>query len=26
MCVTGHPGINKGCHYVGLDIIQIPTD
>lgn len=26
MCTTGHPGINKGCHYVGLDIVQIPFD
>ena len=26
MCTTGHPGINKGCHYVGMDIIQIPYD
>ena len=26
MCVTGHPGINKGCDYVGLDIVQIPCD
>lgn len=26
MCVTGHPGINKGCHYVGLDVVQIPFD
>lgn len=26
MCVTGHPGINKGCAYVGLDIVQIPMD
>ena len=26
MCNTGHPGINKGCHYVGLDVVQIPTD
>lgn len=26
MCVTGHPGINKGCDYVGLDIVQIPSD
>jgi sphinganine-1-phosphate aldolase len=26
MCETGHPGINKGCNYVGLDIVQIPTD
>jgi len=26
MCVTGHPGINKGCDYVGLDIVQIPFD
>ena len=26
MCTTGHPGINKGCHYVGLDIVQIPVD
>ena len=24
MCTTGHPGINKGCAYVGLDIVQIP--
>lgn len=26
MCVTGHPGINKGCNYVGLNIKQIPMD
>jgi len=26
MCVTGHPGINKGCNYVGLNVVQIPTD
>ena len=26
MCVTGHPGINKGCDYVGLDVLQIPAD
>lgn len=26
MCVTGHPGINKGCSYVGLNVVQIPTD
>jgi glutamate/tyrosine decarboxylase-like PLP-dependent enzyme len=26
MCVTGHPGINKGCDYVGLDVLQIPCD
>lgn len=26
MCTTGHPGINKGCHYVGLTVIQIPYD
>jgi len=26
MCSTGHPGINKGCHFVGLDIIEIPFD
>ena len=24
MCTTGHPGINKGCHYVGLDIVEVP--
>lgn len=23
MCVTGHPGINKGCSYVGLDVVQV---
>lgn len=21
MAVTGHPGINKGCHYVGLNVV-----
>ncbi len=26
MCTTGHPAINKGCGYVGLDVIQIPYD
>jgi glutamate/tyrosine decarboxylase-like PLP-dependent enzyme len=26
MCETGHPGINKGCHYVGLNVTQIPYD
>jgi glutamate/tyrosine decarboxylase-like PLP-dependent enzyme len=26
MCQTGHPGINKGCHYVGLNIVEIPYD
>ena len=26
MCVSGHPGINKGCYYVGLNCIQIPYD
>lgn len=26
MCVTGHPGINKGCDYVGLDVVTIPCD
>lgn len=26
MCVTGHPAINKGCDYVGLEIVQIPCD
>lgn len=26
MCTSGHPGINKGCSYVGLNIIQIPMD
>ena len=24
MCTTGHPGVNKGCNYVGLNCIQIP--
>ena len=26
MCTTGHPAINKGCDYVGLNAIQIPYD
>ena len=26
MCTTGHPAINKGCHYVGLNVVQIPFD
>jgi sphinganine-1-phosphate aldolase len=26
MCTTGHPGINKGCSYVGLEVVQIPYD
>ena len=25
MCVIGHPG-NKGCSYVGLNVVQILTD
>lgn len=26
MCTTGHPAINKGCHYVGLTPVHIPYD
>lgn len=26
MCVTGHPAVNKGCSYVGLDINQVAAD
>ena len=26
MCNTGHPAINKGCNYVGLNAVQIPSD
>ena len=26
MASAGHPGINKGCAYVGLNIIEIPID
>jgi glutamate/tyrosine decarboxylase-like PLP-dependent enzyme len=26
MAVSGHPGINKGCHYVGLNPVEIPMD
>lgn len=26
MSSTGHPGINKGCHYVGLNVVEIPVD
>ncbi len=26
MAVTGHPGINKGCFYVGLNTVEIPVD
>ena len=25
-CVTGHPGINKGCSYVGLDVVEVEQD
>jgi sphinganine-1-phosphate aldolase len=25
MCITGHPGINKGCSYVGLDVVQVAS-
>jgi sphinganine-1-phosphate aldolase len=24
MCTTGHPAINKGCHFAGLEAVQIP--
>jgi sphinganine-1-phosphate aldolase len=23
---AGHPGINKGCHYVGLNTVEVPVD
>ena len=26
MSTAGHPGINKGCDYVGLNVVQIPID
>lgn len=26
MCRTGHPGINKGCKYVGLDVVEVDFD
>lgn len=26
MSTAGHPGINKGCHYVGLNVVEIPVD
>jgi sphinganine-1-phosphate aldolase len=26
MSSAGHPGINKGCHYVGLNPVEIPID
>lgn len=25
-CVTGHPAINKGCSYVGLDVVEVEED
>ena len=26
MSSAGHPGINKGCDYVGLNVVEIPVD
>jgi sphinganine-1-phosphate aldolase len=26
MSVTGHPSVHKGCHYVGLNVIEVPMD